>query len=460
MGHVLNVDALIAEIGSTTTLVNGFADLDTNPRFIGQGQAPTSVLEGDVRRGLEAARLDLAKNLGVNEVKSQLFLAASSAAGGLVMSVHGLVYDMTVKAAQAAALGAGAVIRQTTAGKLRDFEIEELLELKPQLILLAGGTDYGERETALYNAKVIAELNLGTPVIYAGNCQNAKAVQKLFQDSNSELYITENVYPKLDMLNVEPARKVIQQAFEKHIVKAPGMEHIRDLVNGEIMPTPGAVMQAAKILYEDIGDLAVVDIGGATTDVHSVTPGSDEIAAISIYPEPVAKRTVEGDLGVYVNRQKLLDMLNLEEVGRELNISVADVLNNYQPIPNTPEQCALTTLLAETAGLKALERHVGIRRNIYSAQGRRTIAEGKDLTAVKVLVATGGALTRLPQREEIMRHLADMNRSGKMLYPRPGKLDLAYDNHYVFASLGVLSLSHPEAARQLIHRSLHNESIG
>ncbi|MPU17892.1 DNA mismatch repair protein MutL, partial [Acinetobacter baumannii] len=72
----------------------------------------------------------------------------------------------------------------------------------------------------------------------------------------------------------------------------------KEMVDGAIMPTPGAVMEATKLLYEIIGDVIVVDVGGATTDVHSVTEGSVEILDILVTPEPKAKRTVEGDLGV------------------------------------------------------------------------------------------------------------------------------------------------------------------
>ena len=71
----------------------------------------------------------------------------------------------------------------------------------------------------------------------------------IFEDSGQYLYIVDNVYPKIDTLNVEPCRKVIQEAFEDHITHAPGMEHVRDMVNvAPIIPTPGAVMECAKFL--------------------------------------------------------------------------------------------------------------------------------------------------------------------------------------------------------------------
>ena len=87
----MKVDVLVAEIGSTTTVVNAFKDLDTeNPVFWAQGQAPTSVLAGDVRIGLQGAIDDLCKKMGIDSLEYDEMLATSSAAGGLKMTVPGL----------------------------------------------------------------------------------------------------------------------------------------------------------------------------------------------------------------------------------------------------------------------------------------------------------------------------------------------------------------------------------
>jgi uncharacterized protein (TIGR01319 family) len=450
----MHVDVLIAEIGSTTTLVNAFDGLSDAPRFLGQGQAATTVLEGDVRIGLTNAIGDLKRNLNAATLNYGALLASSSAAGGLKMCVHGLVYDMTVNAARAAALGAGAIVRQTTAGRLTKRDLDEQHAIKPNLILLAGGTDYGERETALYNAELLASAGTGAPVLYAGNVQNQSAVKEIFESSGVPVYIAENVYPRLDALNIEPTRKVIHEAFERHIVSAPGMEHIRDIVTGSILPTPGAVMEAAMLLHEGIGDLAVLDIGGATTDVHSVTDGSDEIAALLTAPEPFNKRTVEGDLGLYVNANHLIDQLGQAKLANELGIDISAVLKAYEPIPRTPEQLKLTTRLCLEAGRIAIERHAGKLRHYYTPQGRATAAEGKDLTQIRTLIGTGGALTRLPERERILRELADCNAGNTMLYPKPGAVKTAFDEQYVMASLGVLAKTRPEAAKTLLMEAL------
>ena len=453
----MKVDVLVAEIGSTTTVVNAFKDLATeNPVFWAQGQAPTSVMDGDVRIGLQGAIDDLCKKMGIDSLEYDEMLATSSAAGGLKMTVHGLVYDMTAKAAKEAALGAGGIIHFVTSGRLRRTDIAKIKEINPNLILIAGGVDYGERDTALDNAEMIRNMGLKIPVIYAGNIENQEEMKLIFdEESGQQLYNVENVYPKIDDLNVEPCRKVIQDAFEQNITHAPGMEHVREMVNGPIIPTPGAVMECTKLLYDCLGDLIVLDVGGATTDLHSVATESDKIARIMISPEPKAKRTVEGDLGVYVNRMKVVESIGEEKLREDLakeGVDYDEVIESYVAIPKTEGEFKLVEKLTKEAVIKAVERHAGQIRYIYGPSGRSTVAEGKDLTQVKYIIGTGGALTRLPHRVEIMKSIPEHNETGMLLFPTDHAKVLV-DNDYIMASLGVLSKKYREAAIRLLEKS-------
>lgn len=454
----MHIDVLVAEIGSTTTIVNAFDKIKESanggsgmPVFLGQGQAPTSVLQGDVRVGLKGAIESLKKNLNTDDITWEEMLATSSAAGGLRMSVHGLVYDMTVRAAKEAALGAGAIVKLITAGKMRRSDLKKVQELNPNIILVAGGVDFGERETALSNFEQIATLRLNVPVIYAGNIENHEEIKAIAEESAIKLYIVENVYPKVDMLNVEPARKVIQQVFEEHITHAPGMSKVREMVDGPIIPTPGSVMQAARLLKETIGDLVVFDVGGATTDVHSVTEDSEEISRILVNPEPTAKRTVEGDLGVFVNMRHVVEKIGIDELIREFP-DVNELIENIKAIPESIREKEFIERLTKEAVLTSLERHAGSLRNYYGLSGKKTVAEGKDLTNVKNIIGTGGALTRLPKREEILKQVRT-HRKGEQLLPK-SEARVLIDNHYIMASLGVLSKRYPEAAVMLLKRSL------
>lgn len=452
------IDLLVAEIGSTTTVLNAFDNLDGDPKFIGQGQGSTSVYEGDVLIGINEAIKTLEESVG-EKIEYRDFIATSSAAGGLKMTVHGLVHDMTVRAAKEAALGAGANLKFLTSGKLRATDLKKIEEIKPNIILLAGGVDYGERDTAIHNAEMIKSLNLSVPLIYAGNIENQEEIREIFKDTNIDLYITENVYPEIDNLNVEPTREIIQKVFEKHIIHAPGMEKVRDMVSGTIMPTPGAVISAAELLYDDIGGLMVIDVGGATTDVHSVCDDSEKYSLMALNPEPKSKRTVEGDLGMYVSRHHVYDMMDKESFANRFNIELEELdreIDELIPIPETKEQIKIVEELAKFATQTAVKRHAGYLRVIFGVKGKKIYAVGKDLTNVRWIIGTGGALTRLPNRENIIGSIFELKNKSEFLLPNDDAKFL-YDNDYIMASLGCMAVNYPEAALKLLKKSLKIE---
>ena len=448
----MKADLLVAEIGSTTTLVTAFAGLaDGEPQRLGQGQAATSVQQGDVVIGLLQAVADMQKN-AAEEITWESMVASSSAAGGLRMTVHGLVYDMTVKAAREAALGAGANIKMITAGLLDDDDdVEELLALKPNITLLAGGVDFGEKSTVIANAKALAASGMKVPVIFAGNTAAGNSVERILREAGITVSRVENVYPRIDQLNVEPTRAVIQDVFETHIVEAPGMAKIRQMVTGRIIPTPGAVMLAAKLLREDIGDLMILDVGGATTDVHSVTDGDPEIAARLVAPEPFAKRTVEGDLGVYVNAANVLELCDKKLLCGELGCTEEQLPDFCKPIPGTDAERAFSSALTLAATQTAVTRHAGVTEYLYGPAGRIPMTRGKDLTTIKWIIGTGGALTRLPVGRSILEGLNHPENSPQ-LFPRYGKPLL--DKEYIMAAAGLMSETFPAAALQLMKQSL------
>ena len=449
---------LVAEIGSTTTVVNAFGDLDTaEPRLLGQGVSPTTVLDGDVGIGLRRAVTDLERTVGpVGSLSDVPFYATSSAAGGLKMTVHGLVPDMTARAAREAALGAGAVLRYQTAGELVEEDWEEILRIRPNIMLLAGGVDHGDRRIVLENAKKLAawfsQVPWRIPIIYAGNVAATAGVQKALAQANLEVRVVPNVYPEIDQLNIEPTRRAIQEVFEQHITEAPGMQGIRGIVNGRIMPTPGAVMQAARLIYDEVGDVLVFDVGGATTDVHSVTLGSEENQKLALGPEPLAKRTVEGDLGVYVNAEILVELLGKERIIKHHGL---DWTRYLKPVPETPEEMALSAELSAEALRIALLRHSGRYRHYYGTSGRVTRVDGRDLTRIRWIVGTGGALTRLPNGLEMMRK--GFQQAGDALLPKQGVV-LLLDADYIMASLGVLTTTYHQGAWQLLRQSLGVEN--
>lgn len=450
------IDILVAEIGSTTTVVTGFSGIhDNKPVIVGQGMSPTTVLDGDVNIGLNKAIKNMKSKFKNNNIEIKEFFATSSAAGGLKMTVHGLVYDMTVKAAKEAALGAGANIHLITAGKLTKAKIHKLISCNPNIILIAGGVDYGETETALYNCEMVAKLHLNIPVIYCGNIDIQDEVKEIFNENNQNeyLYLVDNVYPQIDVLNVEPTRKVIHDVFEEHIINAPGMIDVKEIIDNNIIPTPGAVMEAAKLLKENIGELIVLDVGGATTDIHSVTSGSEAVNKILISPEPEAKRTVEGDLGLFINKDNIIAYIGEDNIKKQLSITDKEleiIIKNYQAIP-TNKQIELVELLAKEALCISLNRHIGTIRKLYSSQGQSDIAEGKDLTSVKYIIGTGGALINFKNSMEIIQDSIEGLKKNKL---GPKDITILIDNNYIMAAAGVISKKYPDQALSILKKSL------
>jgi hypothetical protein len=343
--------------------------------------------------------------------------------------------------------------------------------------MLAGGVEGGDVETVLHNAEMLAQVDFAAAtgagidaaagaaadhaaadhaapiqdrvlaagkkpmVIYGGNSAVCDEACQILHAAGFDVRVTPNVYPGIDELDVVPARAVIHDAFEDHIIHAPGMERIGALVTGRILPTPGAVLVAAETLAETLGDLVVIDVGGATTDVHSVTDGSVEYAALQVEPQPHSKRTVEGDLGTYVSAPHVVEMLAQGE--RPTKLPPA--------IPTTPEEVHAALTLAHYAAVTGVQRHAGQLVHLYTPTGRQTVARGRDLTACRWVIGTGGAFTRLPGGEALLLDVRAKNGGDRLLPPKDARC--VVDGDYVFACCGVLLAHFPAAAVVALLRS-------
>lgn len=447
----LPIEILTIEVGSTITKANGFRRLPSSTaqdggglEHVAQGFAPTSVARGDVGIGVREALADLEKNSGMKTAGAETFIN-SSAAGGLRMTVHGLTYNMTARAAREASLGAGAIIKLVTAGPLGDSDLAEIREIQPNIVLLAGGVDYGEKDVVWKNAEKLVGLKLGVPILFAGNIALRKSIQELAKKSGIELLIAPNVFPDVDILNVEPLRKLIQDVFARHIVHAPGMEELGRLTRHGVLPTPGAVLRAAEYFSACMGDSLVFDVGGATTDVHSVSDGSREFADKLTEPEPRAKRTVEGDLGVFVNAGNILEL--------EDDPAWAARAEEIKAMPQSAREREMTRRLCWRAVEVGVRRHAGALMDIFTPTGRKQVVRGKDLTAVKWVVGTGGALTRGDGGEEILRGIC-RGVDKHLLPPRDARILI--DRNYLFSALGTVAQAYPNEVQATFKRLFGN----
>jgi uncharacterized protein (TIGR01319 family) len=474
----LNSLAILIDFGSTFTKVTA-VDLDT-VRLLGRSQAPSTVLT-DVREGLQRALIDLharhslfdkvPQDLSVLEGK--VVLASSSAAGGLRIAVVGNVPGLTVEAANQAALGAGAKVVGSTAFKLTDDKLKEIEILRPDMILLTGGVDGGDSETILFNARMLAKSELSVPNVVAGNCHVARDVTDILGGSRKEVRVVDNVMPTAGKLAVESAREEIRKLFMERITHAKGLDQVKEFV-AVVLPTPMAVLEGVRLGADGVGseqgwgDMLLVDVGGATTDVHSIGyghPAGENVIAQGL-AESYAKRTVEGDLGIRFNAATILNRVGLDKVTRDLRDDFPkysierDALEEYieligqdtGTVPQEEWHSAADAVLARTAVDLAIARHVGRRERVVAREGEAWIHYGKDLRDTHTLIGTGGVFVHNPFASYILSQGAVSDERVQALRPRNPKMFL--DSSYLLYAVGLLSENYPDVGLKLFKNQL------
>lgn len=452
---------LLADIGSTYTKLTA-VNVETE-EILGTSLSFTTT-ETNINDGFKNALDKLENKIGKN-LKYEKSIACSSAAGGLKMAASGLVEELTTEAAKRVCLGAGAKVDLVFSHNLTNQEIDEILNGSIDIILLAGGIDGGNSKTVIHNAHKIAESEINIPIIYAGNKDAADEVKGILSLANKEFYICENVMPKLNKLNVDDAKSKIQEIFIDKIIYAKGIQKIEEQIDDVIFPTPTAVLNAAKLLsegYNDedgLGDLVLVDIGGATSDIYSMSLGLPKKLNTVVYglEEPFAKRTVEGDLGMRYSAGGVLDVLTIQEKDRlkdcfNLEEEINKRLNNIDFLPETLHDHKVETFIAKTCATSAFSRHVGTVKDIHTNFGVMYYQTGKDLTDVKYIIGTGGVIVNNENPVDILNSLKSTPQKPFELRPKNPKLLL--DKSYILSAMGLLATINPKVALRILKKHL------
>jgi uncharacterized protein (TIGR01319 family) len=468
--------AILIDFGSTFTKVTA-VDL-VKAEVVGRSQAPSTVLT-DVREGLLRALTLLEEKYALfGERPTDLLilsqkkvLASSSAAGGLRIAVVGNVPGLTVEAANQAALGAGAKIVGSTAFKLDPKQLDEIDSLRPDMILLTGGVNGGDEETILHNARLLARVPLAVPTVVAGNRTASEEVANLLRQSGKEVSVVDNVMPQAGKLDVESARSAIREIFMERITRAKGLDALTGIVP-VVLPTPMAVLEGVRLGAdgtageEGWGDMLVVDVGGATTDVHSIGyghPMGENVIAQGL-AESYAKRTVEGDLGIRYNAGTILARVGIEKLAGDLREGfpmfavepsqladyVEQVTAETSALPQEIWHAAADAVLANNAVSLAVERHVGRRERVVAREGEAWVHYGKDMRDTRTLIGTGGVFVHNAHASYILSQCNSLDDRVQALRPRNPKLFL--DASYLLYAVGLLSESHADVALQLFKR--------
>ncbi|HIB53931.1 MAG TPA: methylaspartate mutase [Nitrospirales bacterium] len=463
---------LVTDCGSTTTKAILIERKGDAYRQTFRGEAPTTVEAPfeDVTRGVLNAIAEVEELSGRRILDGEcfrtpsrgnegidLYLSTSSAGGGLQMMVAGAVKNMTGESAQRCALGAGAIVMDTLAsndGRQPHEKIDRIRALRPDMILLSGGTDGGTVTHVVELAEYIAaadpkpRLGIGyrLPLIYAGNVNAREQIEHTLE-KNMALSISENIRPSLERENLGPARAKIHDLFLEHVMaQAPGYKNLMSWTGAPIMPTPAAVGVMMQSLAKRQGiNIVGVDIGGATTDVFSVF-------------DQVFNRTVSANLGMSYSISNVLAEAGLENILRWIPFGIPEVdLRNriknkmIRPttIPQTLEELQIEQAIAREALRLAMDHHKTLATSLKGVQQERSIsdvfqqqASGTSLINMQCLdliVGSGGILSHAPRRVHSMVMMIDA-------YELVGITELAVDSIFMMPHLGVLSTVNEQAA--------------
>ena len=470
----LNV-VIATDCGSTTTKSILIERIDGICRQTFRGEAPTTVESPieDVTRGVLNAIEEVEELSGRTILENgeiitpasadrgvDAYISTSSAGGGLQMMVAGVVAAMTGESAQRAALGAGAIVTDVLAsndGRLPHQKIERIRNLRPDMVLLSGGTDGGTISHVVELAEFIAAADprprfgagFRLPVVYAGNNDAVKNVSESLGEKTA-LTVTENIRPTLEEENLGPARDAIHDLFLEHVMaQAPGYPKLIEMTDAPIVPTPGAVGRmiqsvAAKRNINVLG----VDIGGATTDVFSVFGD-------------VYNRSVSANLGMSYSVSNVLAEAGLESILRWVPFEVdeaklRDRIKNKMirptTIPQTLEELQIEQAVAREALRLAFDQHRQLAVGLKGVQSERDLSDvfeqsstGASLVspmALDLIIASGGVLSHAPRRAQTVTMLIDA-------FQPEGVTRLAVDSIFMMPHLGVLATIDERAANDV-----------
>ena len=394
-------------------------------------------------------------------------LACSSAGGGLRIAVIGNEELVTAEAGRRVALSSGGRVVHVASGGLTKASLAEVRASEPDVLLLVGGTDGGNAEVLLGCARVLAQGGWPGPVVVAGNVEAQDEVADLLGAAGTPYVLADNVVPQIGVLAPESARAAIREMFLRHVIGGKHLSQRADFTAMVRGATPDVVLTAVELLAHGLdaerpgaGDVVVVDVGGATTDVHSVVEIDPEDAGLArqvVATVPVT-RTVEGDLGMRwsaistVDEGLASDVLPNQQA--ELLRKAAQV-RRADPsfLPENPEESAEDELIASTAIAVALRRHAGRQQVSFGPDGRVLERTGKDLREIDLLVGSGGVLRNNPDvvTDRVLSRVTGEVPGGWQL-PRAPRL--VVDRDYVLAPAGLLAEKHPEAALCLLQTLL------
>ena len=382
-------------------------------------------------------------------------LACSSAGGGLRLAVVGYERSVTAEAGHRVGLSAGAKVVHVASGPMSTAQVAELRATRPDIILLVGGTDGGNADILLHNGSRLAKARLGAPVVVAGNVDVRAGVAIALESTGRRFVLTDNVLPQIGVINPDGARAAIRAVFMRHVIGGKGLSKGPEFAAMVRAATPDAMLRGVETLAAATdGDVLVVDIGGATTDVYSViTPeGEDATLRKEVVAPLWHARTVEGDLGMRWNARGVTEAAAVEHLlsGRDLarlRTWAAAVEADPAYLPKDDGEVELDLTLARVAVLTAVRRH---------ARPSRPGDPARPLAGLAHVIGSGGVLRHGPRalRDNILRAVITDERGG---WKVPTDARTTVDSAYLLFAAGLLADAEghgPEVASRVAARVL------
>jgi uncharacterized protein (TIGR01319 family) len=440
----------LVDIGSTFTKV---VAVTPSGEFVSRVVVPTT--HKDLAAGADAA-VARAIPSGGSAIE---VLMCSSAGGGLRVAVIGLEPELTLEAGRRAAATAGARVVAAFAGTLDSGDADLLAEAAPDLVLLAGGTNGGDRVTIVENARRLPE---AVPVVVAGNEDVSRQVVASLRGNGRIVRLVPNVLPRIGELEVNAAQGAIRDLFVEHVIGRGRFASVSPNANAILMPTPLAVLASTQTLARLPGNdpkfhaPVVIDVGGATTDVHSVQPVAQLGRTHAVVPESETTRTVEGDLGLRENAESLVDeAVRSGYAAREekdaLRVAATMRALDRTFLPSGGEEAAIDRRLATLAAGLALARHAGELQIRLTPDGATIRHTGRDLRAASCLVATGGIFEWTENAVEIIEAAVRAAKQQGALVP--DEIPILIDRNHALPAAGLLTAGHSALATALLERA-------
>ena len=454
-----------ADFGSTFTKV---ALVDTQAgRLVATTQHRTTLPDatgaGDVLDGYDACLADLEKtHPGASTAP---VLACSSAGGGLRIAVVGNEALVTAEAGRRVALSSGGKVVLVLDGGLDAAKLAALRSAEPDVLLLVGGTDGGNSATLVHDAGLLAAEKWSGPVVVAGDVEARDRVSGLLEASGTPYVVADNVVPRIGVLAPESARHAIREVFLAHVIGGKHLSRRSDFGSMVLGATPDVVLTGVELVAAELAaagesspgaGVVVVDVGGATTDVHSVVVPDPEDAGLSrevVATTPVT-RTVEGDLGMRWSAATTAQAA--ADAGLDVPADAVRRAGDPAYLSGDEAQVAGDEALATAAVVLAMRRHVGRSKVVVSPEGKVVERTGKDLRAISLLIGSGGVLRAADPvaAARVLRAATGRDPDGWQLPESPR---IAVDADYVLAAAGLLALGDASArtqARLLVCNSL------